>query len=56
MAAIAARRHVLAMAFLGDAREVRVGAFQLTFRRAGYPLQGRHDFRMDLHDFVEFVS
>src|SRR5262245_60979918 len=38
MAAIAACSHVLAMAFLSDAGEIGVGAFQLTFRRAGFPL------------------
>src|SRR6476660_6647304 len=42
MAAIAACSHVLAMAFLGDAGEVCVGAFQLTFRRAGHAFHRGH--------------
>jgi hypothetical protein len=44
VAAIAVERHVYLMTFLGDAGEVRVGVFQLTFRRAGYALQRCPDF------------
>ena len=39
MTAIAACSHVPAITFLCDAGEVRVGTFQLTFRRACHPLQ-----------------
>jgi hypothetical protein len=44
MAAVAVERHVYLMTFLGDAGEVPVRAFELTFRRAGYAFQGRHGF------------
>jgi len=42
MAAIAACSHVLAMAFLGDAGEVRVGALQLAFGCASFALHRCH--------------
>jgi len=45
MTAIAARSHILAMAFLGYAGEVRIGVFQLAFGCGGYPFQGRHGRR-----------
>ncbi len=44
MAAVAVERHVYLMTFLGDAGEVPVRAFELTFGRAGYAFQGRHGF------------
>ena len=44
MAAVAVERHVYLMTFLGDAGEVPVRAFELTFGRAGYALQRRHGF------------
>jgi hypothetical protein len=44
MAAIAVKRPVYLKTFLGDAGEVRVRAFQLTFGRAGHALHRRHGF------------
>jgi hypothetical protein len=45
MATIAIERSIYFSTFLGDAGEIRVGAFQLTFWRARKALERRHGLR-----------